>query len=399
MKENLYKRQLRIALLYFCIATVLGLLLRSFSMLSFDFNYRYVVHAHSHIALLGWVYVALTTLLHYGFAKDTSKKTYNWIFWATQITLVGMLLTFPFQGYALFSIIFSTLFLITSYIFTCHFWKNIAPAHKKSNALKCAKASLVYMVVSSLGPWALGIIMSTLGTQSIWYRLSIYFYLHFQYNGWMLLALLGLFLFALEQRGHIIPQKSFVLLFKAINIGIILTFFLSTLWTEPSAWLYVLGGVGAMVQIGAFLFFWTLTKNGIRKLSLTNLQSRLLYTAVALTCIKLILQLITAIPYFARMASRYLDFTIGYLHLTFLGVLTLGLFFLVDYLGLLRMSKSSIAFYMVGFLLTETLIFFKGFSAWLQWKVFTGYALALILCSLFIFLGLMLILFNNRAKS
>jgi len=399
MKKNLHKRQLQIALLYFCIAAVLGLLLRSFSMLSFDFNYKYVVHAHSHIALLGWVYVALTTLLHYCFAKDTSKNTYNWIFWCTQITLVGMLLTFPFQGYALFSIIFSTLFLIVSYIFTYHFWKNIAPTHKKSNALKCVKASLIYMVVSSLGPWALGAIMSTLGPQSIWYRLSIYFYLHFQYNGWMLLALLGLFLFVLEQRGHIIPQKSFVLFFKAIHIGIILTFFLSTLWTEPSTWLYVLGGIGAMVQIGAFLFFWKLTKTGIGVLLLSNLQNRLLWTVVVLTCIKIILQLITAIPYFATMATRYLDFTIGYLHLTFLGVLSLGLFLFMDYCNLLRISKSSIAFYMVGFLLTETLIFFKGVSAWLQWKVFSGYALALNLCSLFIFLGLMLILFYNRTKS
>lgn len=399
MKESLHKRQLQIALLYFCIAAVLGLLLRSFSILSFDFNYRYVVHAHSHIALLGWVYVALTTILHYCFAKDTSKNTYNWIFWCTQITLVGMLLTFPFQGYALFSIIFSTLFLIVSYIFTYHFWKNIAPTHKKSNALKCVKASLVYMVVSSLGPWALGAIMSTLGTQSIWYRLSIYFYLHFQYNGWMLLALLGLFLFVLEQRGHIIPQKSFVLFFKAINIGIILTFFLSTLWTEPSTWLYVLGGIGAMVQIGAFLFFWTLTKNGIGVLFLSNLQNRLLRTVVVLISIKIVLQFLTAMPYFAQMAARYLDFTIGYLHLTFLGVISIGLFLFMDYCNLLRISKSSITFYLVGFFLSETLIFFKGFSAWLQWKVFSGYALALNLCSLFIFLGLMFILFNNRTQS
>jgi hypothetical protein len=255
------------------------------------------------------------------------------------------------------------------------------------------------MVVSSLGPWALGAIMSTLGPESIWYRLSIYFYLHFQYNGWMLLALLGLFLFVLEQRGHIIPQKSFVLFFKAIHIGIILTFFLSTLWTEPSTWLYVLGGVGAMVQIGAFLFFWKLTKNGIGVLFLSNLQNRLLRTVVVLISIKIVLQFLTAMPYFAQMAARYLDFTIGYLHLTFLGVVSLGLFFFMDYFNLLRISKSSIAFYMVGFLLTESLIFFKGFSAWQQWKIFSGYTLALNLCSLFIFLGLMFILFNNRTKS
>jgi hypothetical protein len=367
-------------------------------MLSFDFSYRYVVHAHSHIALLGWVYVALTTLLHFCFVKNASNSTYQRIFWGTQATLIGMLLTFPFQGYALFSIIFSTLFLIASYTYTYYFWKNIAPIHKESNGLKCVKAALIYMVISSFGPWVLGAVMNTLGAQSIWYRLSIYFYLHFQYNGWMLLALLGLFLFVLEQRGHIIPKKGFGRFFKMINFGIIFTFFLSTLWTEPSPWLYVLGGIGAITQIVAFLLYWAHTKNGIEKLSLTNLQRQLLYTVVVLTCVKVVLQLITVVPYFALLTTKYLDFTIGYLHLTFLGVISFGLFFFMHYFGLVRVSKSSCALYMVGFLLTEVLIFFKGFSAWLQWNVFTGYALALVLCSLFIFLGLMVMVFHNRNK-
>lgn len=398
MKENLYRQHLGIAVLYFSIAAVLGLLLRSFPIFSFDFNYKYVVHAHSHIALLGWVYVALTTLLHFCFVKNASNSTYQRIFWGTQATLIGMLLTFPFQGYALFSIIFSTLFLIASYTYTYYFWKNIAPIHKESNGLKCVKAALIYMVISSLGPWVLGAVMSTLGAQSIWYRLSIYFYLHFQYNGWMLLALLGLFLFVLEQRGHIIPKKRFSRFFKMINLGIVLTFFLSTLWTEPSPWLYVLGGIGAITQIVAFLLYWAHTKNGIGKLSLTNLQRQLLYTVVALTCIKIALQLITVVPYFALLAAKYLDFTIGYLHLTFLGVISFGLFFFMDYFGLVRVSKSSCALYMVGFLLTEVLIFFKGFSAWQQWGVFSGYASSLALCSLFIFLGLVLMAFHNRTK-
>jgi len=399
MKESFHQRHLLIALVYFCVAAGLGLLLRSFPIFSFDFNFKYVVHSHSHIALLGWVYVALTTLLHYCFMENTSNHTYIRIFWGTQGTLVGMLFTFPFQGYALFSIIFSTLFLIMSYAYTHYFWKNIDPKYKKSNGLTCVKAALIYMVVSSLGPWALGAVMSTLGAQSIWYRLSIYFYLHFQYNGWMLLALLGLFLFVQEQRGHNIPQRSFVRFFTAINLGIVLTFFLSTLWTEPSPWLYVLGGVGAMVQIGALLVFWTFAKNGIGNLSPSNLQNQLLRTVVVLVSVKVGLQLLTSIPYFARMATKYLDFTIGYLHLTFLGVVSFGLFFFLDYFGLIRLSRTSYRLYFVGFLLTETLIFLKGFAFWSKWEIFEGYATTLALCSSIIVLSLVLMVLQNRTAS
>ena len=65
MKANKYNRHIQIAILYFGIAALLGLLLRAYAVFPFGFNYKYMVHGHSHIALLGWVYVALTTMLHY----------------------------------------------------------------------------------------------------------------------------------------------------------------------------------------------------------------------------------------------------------------------------------------------------------------------------------------------
>ncbi|MEC8832144.1 MAG: hypothetical protein VX772_07275, partial [Bacteroidota bacterium] len=363
------------------------------------FNYRYMVHAHSHIALLGWVYVALTTLLHYGFVeKQSASKRYKQLFWGTQGTLVGMLLTFPFQGYALFSIIFSTLFLIMSYFFTYHFWKNIDPKLKDSKGLKCVKIALVFMVISSIGPWVLGIIMNTTGAQSIWYRLSIYFYLHFQYNGWMILALIGLFIYALEQRGLEIPFKSFNRFFLSLNLGIVFTFFLSTLWTEPSTWFYILSGIGAISQLYALTYFWSLTKNDVNVLSLSRTQSTILKAVVTLGVIKIQLQLLTVIPYFSRMATTYLDFTIGYLHLTFLGVISLGLFFFMDYFGLMNISKKSYLWYVSGFILSEILIFSKGLFVWMGISPFYGNTEVLALSYIPILMSLVIILIQNRSK-
>ncbi len=50
--------------------------------------------------------------------------------------------------------------------------------------------------------------MNTLGVTSPWYRNAVYFYLHFQYNGWMPMALLGLLIFAAEKNGVICQSES-----------------------------------------------------------------------------------------------------------------------------------------------------------------------------------------------
>ncbi|MBO0329199.1 hypothetical protein J0X13_01490 [Muricauda sp. CAU 1631] len=398
MKGKSYRSHLQMAMTYFLVAAILGLLLRFYPILGLDFNYRFVVHGHSHIALLGWVYVALTTLLHFCFLeKKKSSRTYKRIFWFTQATLIGMLLTFPFQGYALFSIVFSTLFLIVSYVYVYHFWKNIDLKYKHSKGLKCAKAALIYMMISSLGPWALGAIMNSLGPQSIWYRLAIYFYLHFQYNGWMILAVVGIFLFVWEQHGLEIPKKSFTHFFLSFNLGIVFTFFLSTLWTKPPFGFYTLAGFGAMAQLYAFACLWGMIKNQFFELSLTKLQTLLIKLVVAMGLIKIVLQLLTVLPYFSTMAAKYLDFTIGYLHLTFLGVISMALFFFMDYFEMFRISTKSFPWYFVGFILTEALIFYKGIAAWQGWGIFEGQGKLMAWATLLIPIGIAIMLIKNRA--
>jgi len=192
------KIQSFIGLFYFLIAAFLGVLLRVFPVVNVNATYKYIVHTHSHIALLGWVYIALTTLIFHLFIKKEISKKYSILFWATQITILGMLLSFPITGYALFSIIFSSLFLICTYGFYAFFRKH-NNCNKSNYSYKFINASLLFLIISSIGPWALGIIMNTLGNTSHLYKNAIYFYLHFQYNGWFIFCLLGLFIFLLEK--------------------------------------------------------------------------------------------------------------------------------------------------------------------------------------------------------
>lgn len=392
------KNHINLALGYFIIAALLGVLLRSFHSIEIPVTYKFIVHTHSHIALLGWVYMGLTTLLYKLFLKrkEVALK-YRRIFWFTQFTLVGMLVTFPFQGYALFSIIFSTLFLFASYWFTGFFMKHIPASYKKTNSYKCVKFALWYMVLSSLGPWALGAIMNTLGAASIWYRLSIYFYLHFQYNGWMILGLLGVFIYVLERNDIEIPKVTFNRFFWWINLGIVLSFFLSTLWTKPHVFLYVIGGLGAILQIMAFGILVMLGIRNKEKLFqiLTPLQKNLLFIVAVLVGVKILLQLLTAFPYFADLAATITDFTIGYLHWTFLGVVTMALFLFFNYFKLLILPKPAIILYLIGFVFTEVMIFYKGMAAWGSLGIFESYFEVLALGSLVIPLSLILIWFTN----
>ena len=392
------RKHITIGLSYFMMAAVLGVVLRAMRTIQIPVNYRFLVHTHSHIALLGWVYIALTTLL-FGLYLNQQKldRKYKRIFWFTQITLIGMLISFPIQGYALFSIIFSTLFLIASYWFTYFFSKNVSKAQKANNSYKCIKWALAYMVISSVGPWALGAIMGTLGAESVWYRLAIYFYLHFQYNGWMVLALVGALLYGIEQGGLLIPKKRFNLFFWSMNIGIVLSFFLSTLWTRPTVLFYVLGGIGALFQICAFGFLvWIIL--GFKHLQnnlFSALQRRMLRIVTLFYGVKILLQLFSAFPYFSNLVATVIDFTIGYLHWTFLGVVTLGLFLLLDFFKLLQLDRRGYYIYLIGFVGTEILIFYKGIMAWQRWPIFDAYYEVLAVVSLLLPLALLYILWTN----
>ena len=144
------KSHITVSLGYFLLAALLGVLLRTFVVLPIPVNYRFIVHTHSHIALLGWVYMALTTLLYHLFlSRQEVGIRYKRIFWFTQFSLLGMLFSFPFQGYALFSIMFSTLFLLASYWFAGFFMKHTPRRAKDTYAYKCIRIALWFRIGSS----------------------------------------------------------------------------------------------------------------------------------------------------------------------------------------------------------------------------------------------------------
>jgi hypothetical protein len=180
-----------------------------------------------------------------------------------------------------------------------------------------------------------------------------------------------------------------------------LSFFLSTLWTAPGAIYYILGGLGAVLQLVGFGFLINicLGNKAVLKSALSRLQFNILKLGAALLLVKMILQLLTALPYFANLAAIVLDFTVGYLHWTFLGVITYGLFFFLEFFGSIRLSKAAFGIYSIGFLITESLIFYRGMAAWLGWPLFEGLSKFLALGSVLIPIAVLLILWQSMGNS
>jgi uncharacterized membrane protein len=61
-----------------------------------------------------------------------------------QVAVLGMLVTFPFMGYAAPSILFSTLHLVLSVVFVKLFFRN---ADQKNPATKFMRVGLIFMLI------------------------------------------------------------------------------------------------------------------------------------------------------------------------------------------------------------------------------------------------------------
>lgn len=312
-----------------------------------------------------------------------------------------MLVTFPFQGYALFSIIFSTLFLFASYFFAWFVFKNIPPVYKKAFSYKLVRAALWFMIISSIGPWAISVVMVTLGSTSIWYKLSIYFYLHFQYNGWFILTLSGILFYLLENSNAIIAKRDFRSFYQLMIASVILSFFLSVLWVEPPIIFYILAGIGAILQIAAFLKLFNIIKHNKEKIKniLQPFSFFLLKIAGIFLVVKVIMQLLTTFPYFVELSFNYIDFVVGYLHWVFLGVVSISLFAFLKHFELLKISKPVFSVYLVGFGLSEALIFYKGLAIWQALPFPKDYFLIIVIVSALIPVAVISMLFQNLKTS
>ena len=413
MRLNIHTKRnwLLVALGNLVVVAFLGLLLRwMFVAPVSGLNYKYLLHGHSHVALLGWLYTAVFVALLAAYLPPAyrEKRTYAWQFWLSQGAVLGMLLSFPVQGYGLFSITFSTAHLLLSYWFIYRFLKDAGSAGtsegKHGLSFRFVKAALFFLALSSLGPWAMGPIMASGHSGSDLYFNAIYFYLHFQYNGWLAFAVLGLLFWLLEHH-HINFDPVYGRLFLRLLFWACLpAYLLSVLWTKPAAVIYAVGGAAALVQVVALALLlavlWPVRR---QLLNLFGSWGRgiLLLAALAFV-LKTLMQFSTAFPYMADLAYKLRFFIIGYLHLVLIGFVSSFLFAFFVQLGWLSfrgsLSRWGIGVFITAFVASEALLFLQGVLYWAGAGAIPAYNGILFWISVFLPLGITLFFASQVRK-
>ncbi|MCJ7756944.1 MAG: hypothetical protein MUP24_02265 [Gillisia sp.] len=388
------KSWLLTCLINFLIAALLGLLLRFVFVFPFGINFRYLTHAHSHVAMLGWVYLMLFSFIVYYFIPKVSKA-YSRLFWVTEIAVVGMMLSFPFQGYAAISISFSTLHIFCSYYFFRLVWKDQAGNDLPERTL--LKASLLFMLLSTIGIWCLGPAVATVGNQSAFFNIAIQFFLHFQFNGWFLFAVLAVFFKILGQLGLKIDLKKFKWFFRLLIFATILTMALPVSWYAFHPLLLWINGLGILFQLAAAVFFIVLLAPLWPSFwpQISGLTKLMFGFSLICFALKIGMQTTSLFPEIAKLSAQVRNFVIGFIHLLMLGVVTGSLFaFLLQSRFLIPQSKLlkwGIASFLTGFLSTELLLFIQGGMFYLGIGIIPQYYLALFVFSAFLAVGILLI--------
>lgn len=382
------KKVVLACLINFLVAALMGLALRYSFLEPIELNYRFLTHAHSHVAMLGWVYLMLYVFFVHYFVPQ-KKPIYTKLFWLTQGAVVGMMLSFPFQGYALVSIVFSSLHIFCSYYFVYRIWKDISIKNIAVRIL--AKTALVFMLLSTLGVWCLGPAVRLLGQASAFYQITIQFFLHFQFNGWFLIAALALFFHFLK----IENSKVFQRFYKLLVSSTVLTFALPVLWFIPQKFLIVINAIGIFLQLAAFVYFIKLIQIKLRKYTekASKLARGLLYFTLTCFALKTALQMVTLVPEFSQVIFTHRNFVIGFIHLIMLGIITGFLFsFLVNAVpSSSKTLKIGVFCFLLGITLTEIMLAVQGGLYYLKIGLLPHYYVCLFLFSTLLPLGIFLI--------
>ncbi|MCB9267191.1 MAG: hypothetical protein H6558_19375 [Lewinellaceae bacterium] len=361
----------RVALLNFLIAAIMGVILRYAFVEELPWlKFRFFLHGHSHVAMLGWVYLALYALLMGAFLPEAQQQApfYRSVFLVSQFAVIGMLITFPIQGYAPLPIAFSTLHGLASYCFTWRFWKDTR--RQRGLPLQFVKAALLFMLFSTLALWAMPPIVLLGYQHKAIYYMTVQFYLHFQFNGWFAFAVLGLFFQLLGSRNIHISLRLARPFFRLLAVSAFFTYALAVAWAEPLPIVFAANSLGVTLQLAAMVLFALLVAGSHRELhqQLGGWGFLLIKIAFACFALKVLMQAAVVIPYIATVAYTIRNFVIGFIHLVLLGVITqfiLGYAALNGVLNLRsRLSRLGLGLLLAGFLGSELLLFLQGAMFW-----------------------------------
>lgn len=357
---------IKTSLFFLVLIAFLGTGMRAIPFLRLPLVYDHIMHAHSHVAFQGWIYTAMMLFLTKLFLTQSQIEAGRFAlqFKATSLVIVGVLISFALQGYGLYSIIFSTLFQLLNYWFIFSLFREFR-GQQQAVSLLFVKSGLWLGLLSTLAPWAIGVLSAKGLGESEAYRSAVYFFLHFQYNGWFQFVALGLFFKWLETEAVQFDLKKARMFYVLFAVSVIPAYALSLLGMSFSNYVIAPAAMAAILQlVGLWLFFQALKIGSAAWFSLRSpWQQWFLLTAMASLGLKYVLQFLSVFPVYQEFAFASRNIIMAYMHLCLLGVLTcffIALMLHLKWLDESGFTKFGSTFFLLGFFATEMLLALSG---------------------------------------
>ncbi len=389
MNNTLYKNWRYIILLNLALVALVGVLMRYKIVAPLpELAQHNLMHGHSFFAFGAWASMAIfyQIITYFKLTIPYINRWFTWYYFGLLVCLIALVL-FGYSPISLLSIVhaeiplFALVFLLFKSIANIQLLPKIA-----------LKAGLIYLIVAQLGFLFLSYRMVyPVGGQQI-YLSTLYFYLHFSYNGWFFFGIFSLVLGLIDRKNEgTKKEKSVLRAIWVMAISAAPAYLLSLLWLKIGLIYRIIAGLSAFLQLFAFLFialsiFKTIKKN----IHLKVTKVLWLFSLMALS-IKLLLQTFSVFPLFETIAFAHRAIIIGYIHLVLLGFVTLfliGNFIQIKH-WVVTTTKARIALgiVVVGILLNELFLFLQGLSA-LTLKSFSAANFYLFCIALSILIGI-----------
>jgi hypothetical protein len=320
-------RWIDLSILHLCIVALLGMVLRSKIVFAIPLlNYNHLLEAHSHFTFGGWVTLVLMALFIYDLlpVSISRRPIYQWLLGSIATCAWGMLAAFAVQGHSTLSIVMSLCFVILTYLFGLFFIRDLYRTKLAFCVKLLAITSIVSLILSSSGVILITYIYFTKSFDAIFYRDALFTYLHFQYNGFFTLAIFALLFNHIYHRISVKAKKDISRFSIALSISIVPSLFLSYLWQDPNLWLRVVAITGSILLLWTFYLFLNcvLSLRTIFKEEQTVIRF-LVMLSLGSFMLKIFLQSFTIFPVIGDAIFGNRPIIMGFLHLVFLGFVTL----------------------------------------------------------------------------
>lgn len=354
-------------------ASLLGLTMRYLMNYPIPFlNLEFLLHSHSHFVFYAWATMALSTAFVVYLLPEEKKNSisYALIFWILHFSSYGMLITFILQGYKVPSIVFSSIATFVFYWFAVIFIKDIRKSDVNPLVKYFSYIAVISFVISSLGPYFLAYFSASGKTEPLFVNGALYFYLHFQYDGWFTFAVITLFLHWLFSKDIAFDSALIYKFFVLLAFSIFPGYALSIIGLTDAYWVNLSANISIIAQLIAVVllikFFFQSKKEISSHLSYIT---KLLWLIAFFSFVgKTLMQSLSIEPVIMDFVFNFRPVVIGFLHLIFLCIISFFIFgFFIEKLQIKYaenlLSKWGTNLFVVATLYTEAILFTESFGA------------------------------------